>query len=300
MDGKRRTLFLFVGLFLIVALLVGGAVTAAYAYQALAGRNLIQEETTAANTTLPADDAATAQDDDSGQTLSEQGVLITHVEAGSPAAEAGLKRGSIILAVDGEEVNNPRELHQAINGHEAGDTVTLTTLVCDAPSDIEVTLASAGPYLGIGIDSPFGGPGMPGLGTGEVPFGSIPGEGGGFGGEHFFPMPGVGPNVRFPAVVMEVIADSPAAEAGLQPGDLITAIDGEPVDAAGKVSRLIGSKAPGDTVELTVERNDEMLTLTVTLTEHPDDAERGFLGIQLGSAIREFEIEPAPFPGVQS
>lgn len=298
MESKRRTLFLFVGLFLIVALLVGGAVTATYAYQALAGRNTLQEQTAAIGNVLQADDEPAAQDDDSSQALSEQGVLITHVEADSPAAEAGLKRGSIILAVDGQEVNNPRELRQAINTHEAGDTVTLTTLVCDAPSDIEVTLASAGPYLGIGIDGPSDGAGLPGFGTDEVPFGGIPGEG--FGGEHIFPMPGVGPNMVFPAVVMEVIADSPAAEAGLQPGDLITAIDGEPVDAAGKVSDLIGGKAPGDTVELTIERNDETLTLTVTLATHPDNAERGFLGIQLGSAIREFQIEPAPVPGVQS
>jgi S1-C subfamily serine protease len=209
-----------------------------------------------------------------------------------------LRRGSIILAVDGEAVNNPAELHQAIQSHEAGDTITLTTLVCDAPSDIEVTLASAGPYLGVGIEGGrFGGPAM-----GAEPFHEfVPGEGFGFGsGGQFMPGSGIGPDIIFPPLVMEVIADGPAAEAGLQPGDLITAVDGEAIEAARQLADLIGRKAPGDTVELTVERNGETLTLTVTLAEHPEDAERGYLGIQLGHSVQEFQIEPAPVPGTQS
>ena len=299
MDSKRRILLLLVGMLLIGGLLVGGAVTAAYAYRALAGRERAQNTAAA----LPAfqDDGpgeAESEGEVEDRPLSEQGVLISHVEEGSPAAEAGLRRGSIILAVDGEAVNNPAELHQAIQGHEAGDTITLTTLVCDAASDIEVTLASAGPYLGVGIDGGrFGGPAM-----GAEPFHqSVPGQEFGFGsGGQFMPGPGMGPGMIFPPIVMEVIADGPAAEAGLQPGDFITAIDGEAVETARKVTELIGSKAPGDTVELTVERNGETLTLTVTLAEHPEDAERGYLGIHLGHPVQEFQIEPAPIPGTQS
>jgi S1-C subfamily serine protease len=299
MNSKRRILLLFVGLFLIAGLLVGGAVTAAYAYRALTGHERVQETVNA----LPAfQDGSTGDIESEGQEedvpLSEQGVLITHVEQGSPAAEAGLQRGSIILAVDGEAVNNPAELHQAIQSHEAGDTITLTTLVCDAASDIEVTLASAGPYLGVGIDGGrFGGPAM-----GAEPFHEfMPGQEFGFGsGGHFMPGPGIGPGMVFPPVVMEVIPDGPAAESGLQPGDFITAIDGETVDTADKVTALISSKAPGDTVELTVERNGETLTLTATLAEHPENAERGYLGIRLGHSVQEFHIEPAPVPGTQS
>jgi membrane-associated protease RseP (regulator of RpoE activity) len=301
MKSKRRVLLLLVALLVISGLLVGGAVTAAYAYQALAGRAKV--EITAAGLAAFQDDGeGEVEEQEEEVPLSEQGVLITHVEAGSPAAEAGLQRGSIILAVDGEAVDNPAELHEAIFAHEAGDTITLTTLVCDAPSDIEVTLASAGPYLGVGIDGPFGGAGGHGsIEIAPMPFGAMPGEGFGPGaGPHFFPGPGFGPNVVFPAIVMEVVDGSPAAEAGLQPGDFITTIDGEAVDTAEKVTALIGSKAPGDTVEVTVERNGETVSLTVTLAEHPEHAERGYLGIRLGHTVQEFQIEPAPVPGTQS
>src|SRR5688572_14346350 len=112
MDSKRRILLLLVGMLLIGGLLVGGAVTAAYAYRALAGRERAQNTAAA----LPAfqDDGpgeAESEGEVEDRPLSEQGVLISHVEEGSPAAEAGLRRGSIILAVDGEAVNNPAELH---------------------------------------------------------------------------------------------------------------------------------------------------------------------------------------------
>lgn len=296
MNSKRRILLLVVGLFLIAGLLVGGAVTAAYAYRALAGGERPQQLTNFLPGLQGDGEEEVEGEAQAGDTpLHEQGVLLTHVEEGSPAAEAGLRRGSIILAVDGEPVNTPAELRQAIQAHEAGDTITLTTLVCDAPSDIEVTLGSAGPYLGVGIEGGrFSGPAI-----GVHPFPEIvPGEGFhfDFDGGPFAPGTGI---ISAP-VVIEVIPDAPAAEAGLQPGDLITTVDGEAVDTARQLTDLIGGKAPGDTVELTVERNGTTRTLTVTLGEHPDDAERGYLGIRIGHAVQEFHIEPAPVPGVQS
>jgi len=78
-----------------------------------------------------------------------------------------------------------------------------------------------------------------------------------------------------------VTDDGPAAEAGLEAGDRITAIDGVAVEDGG-LAEAIGARAPGETVALTVERDGEALELSATLAEHPDDAERGFLGIMLG------------------
>jgi S1-C subfamily serine protease len=70
------------------------------------------------------------------------------------------------------------------------------------------------------------------------------------------------------AVVVEVRPDSPADRAGLQQGDIITAIDDEPVGSIAELVGRIQQRRPGDDVTLTVARTgtDER-TVTVTLGE---------------------------------
>ena len=72
--------------------------------------------------------------------------------------------------------------------------------------------------------------------------------------------------------VLQVDADSPAAVAGLERGDVITAVDGQAVDAEHPLANLLYDHAPGDSVTLTVERDGEELQLSVTLGERPTDA----------------------------
>lgn len=67
------------------------------------------------------------------------------------------------------------------------------------------------------------------------------------------------------AFVGEVVSGSGADEAGLEPGDVIIAIDGETVESALDVGELIGERSPGDEIELTIEREGEERTITATL-----------------------------------
>ena len=71
------------------------------------------------------------------------------------------------------------------------------------------------------------------------------------------------------ASIAEVRTDTPASRAGLQNGDVVTAIDGETVESADELRRLIDSKSPGDSVELTVKRGGDTKTLDVTLGSRP-------------------------------
>jgi C-terminal processing protease CtpA/Prc len=64
-------------------------------------------------------------------------------------------------------------------------------------------------------------------------------------------------------LVTAVTDDSPAAKAGLKAGDVITAIDGEKIEASGDLSRTINKRKDGD-VSLTVIRNKNQRTITVT------------------------------------
>lgn len=67
--------------------------------------------------------------------------------------------------------------------------------------------------------------------------------------------------------------DTPAAEAGLQIGDIITAVDGEAVTPQ-TVAEVIGNYAPGDTIALTVVRDGEEMEVAVELAAQPVNARR--------------------------
>ena len=62
-----------------------------------------------------------------------------------------------------------------------------------------------------------------------------------------------------------IVKDSPAAKAGLQNKDIVTAVNGVKVGAAGSLSDLIGEYKPGDTVQLTVIREGKEIAVNVTL-----------------------------------
>jgi serine protease Do len=76
--------------------------------------------------------------------------------------------------------------------------------------------------------------------------------------------------VKAGALVVQVEEDTPAAKAGLAADDVITAINGEPVESAGDLTRTIGRSSPGAQVKLTIYRGQEQRELPVTLGTRPD------------------------------
>lgn len=67
------------------------------------------------------------------------------------------------------------------------------------------------------------------------------------------------------AQVAEVVPGSAADEAGIAVGDLIVALDGEPIADSGRLRARIVTRAPGDDLEVGIERGGERRTLDVTL-----------------------------------
>jgi serine protease Do len=70
------------------------------------------------------------------------------------------------------------------------------------------------------------------------------------------------------AMIDEVIPGTPAAEAGLKSGDVITKLNGKGIEETADLGRWIGSFKPGDEVELTLMRDGTEKTLEATLAEH--------------------------------
>jgi serine protease Do len=73
------------------------------------------------------------------------------------------------------------------------------------------------------------------------------------------------------AMVDEPQSGSPAAKAGIQSGDVITAVNGAPVKDARELARAIGTMAPDTSVKLDIVRNSEPRTITVTLAQMPNE-----------------------------
>jgi serine protease Do len=73
------------------------------------------------------------------------------------------------------------------------------------------------------------------------------------------------------AMVDEPQSGSPAAKAGIQSGDVITAVNGAPVKDARELARAIGTMAPDTPVKLDIVRNSEPRTITVTLAQMPNE-----------------------------
>jgi S1-C subfamily serine protease len=184
-----------------------------------------------------------------------------------PAAAAGLRRGDIILAVDGQEVDSPAAVQELVRGMDAGQQVTLSVQRCEQVEEIVVTLGemdgTGRGYLGVSLYPPV---------TGERQFVPSFAE-------------GAEPLLARGALVVAVEEDTPAAAAGLQEGDRILALNGTEVTLLQPLTQLVRAQAVGDEVELTVLRDDTELTLTAVLTEHPDEEGVAYLGVRVAPGM---------------
>ena len=72
-------------------------------------------------------------------------------------------------------------------------------------------------------------------------------------------------------LVASLAEAGPAAAAGLRPGELILAVDGEPTPSVDAVHKVLGGQAIGRTLTLRVLREGKLLELPATVTGQPDD-----------------------------
>ena len=118
------------------------------------------------------------------------------------------------------------------------------------------------------------------------------------------------------ALVAQVQPDTPAAEAGLESGDIITAFNGKSIRRSGQLPRLVGNAPVGEAATVTVIRDGEEMSFEVTLAELDgsmaasggapstyglsvvplEKSDRGSLGVRYGVAIESIEPD-SPFAG---
>ncbi|EMI44222.1 Do family serine endopeptidase [Rhodopirellula sp. SWK7] len=74
------------------------------------------------------------------------------------------------------------------------------------------------------------------------------------------------------ALIRGVLEGQPAANAKLQPGDVILETDGRPVTTSSRLVNYIASRPPGESVQMKVNRNGQTMDVTVNLQERTDQA----------------------------
>jgi len=224
---------------------------------------------------------------------SEGGARVTGVVGNSAAEEAGLREGDIIVGFDGRTIRGPRALTEGIRDHEAGDRVEVVVMRDGGEQRFDVELGSKhGDYtfvmpedLGERIQHDL--EGLKNLDF-NFNFGECEGEdcahyhwrwsgrptlGVQLGGTTPELRRHLGGDGERGMLVTRVLADTPAEQAGIAVGDLIVAIDGEPVESAGDIRRAIGSKA-GASVQVEVIRDRRSQYIDVAIREAGREAAR--------------------------
>jgi len=145
-----------------------------------------------------------------------RGALVNSVQAGSPADKAGVQRGDVITAVNGETIKNGNELRNEVSQLLPGTSVKLSLLRDGKEQSVNVTLAersatAAEPEAGDGSGNPTG------FGMSVEPVTRDRAR-------------ELGLAAASGVVVVDVQSGGRAAEAGIRPGDVIAEVDRRPVN----------------------------------------------------------------------
>jgi serine protease Do len=188
--------------------------------------------------------------------LSQQnGVLLTEVRQGGPGGKAGLVRGDVVTKVDGRLVTSTGQFRNLIASSGAKKKVTLELLRDGKPLTIGVELGE------VPDDASASASGAPGGSPQATSGGALDGVT----LEELTPeyrrTLGLGPDVQRGVVITDLEQNSPAARAGLRPGDVVLELNRAPVDSLAKFKELY-AKSSGD-VLLLVHRRGGSIFLVV-------------------------------------
>lgn len=74
------------------------------------------------------------------------------------------------------------------------------------------------------------------------------------------------------AIIANLQKDGPAAKAGLQRGDVVTSVDGEPIKSATELTKKIHATGPGSSVQLAMVRAGKQSSVSITLGQLPHES----------------------------
>ena len=224
------------------------------------------------------------------------GAVVEDVRRDGPAARAGLQKGDVVTSFDGERVRSARQLARLVRETAAGRSVTIDVDRDGVPVRLTAT-PEAGGVAGRRewVEPSFRFDEMPELRALPRDFSllerSLPGwsdrEGRRF---ELFRAPaqarlGIRVQALTPqlaeyfgaeagVLISSVEPGSPAAAAGLKAGDVITAVNGEPVTRPGELVAEVQAAESGATVSIAYVRDRQKGTATATLVSQETTGRR--------------------------
>jgi serine protease Do len=170
-----------------------------------------------------------------------KGALVSSVTPDSPAQRAGVRRGDLILQIDGRDVNDSNSLRNQVSRHQPGTSVSLTLQRDGQQRRVNVRLAEL--------------PRTADAGDERSP--ASRGEGGRL-GLSVEPVRGSGRGVE----VTGVDPEGPAAQAGIQQGDVLEEVNGTPVRSAADLRSAV-TRSKDKPALLLVRRGDDTIYVAV-------------------------------------
>ena len=168
-----------------------------------------------------------------------QGALVASVAAGSPAMNAGVKRGDVIVEYDGHRIARSDALPRVVAETPVGKDVALVVVRDGKPVTLSVKVARLGeaPERAVAESNTTAPLGL----TVQTLTPALARQ--------------FGLHESVGVLVRGVEGASPAADAGVQPGDVIAEIDRQPVKSVDDLERAIDKRQPGSSTLLLVHRN---------------------------------------------
>jgi len=175
------------------------------------------------------------------------GIFVSQVEPGGPADKGGIQEGDIITALDGKPVSRGDELMDHVADAAVGQTMKITVLRNGKTENLSVVIGDRNKVFANRVGSgQMSEPSEPGEGT-QVKFGMT--------------VQNLNDSLRqnlgykgTGVLVTQVEPDSFADDAGLQPNDIITHINRQPVTSADELKKIQSTLKPGEQVLIRVMR----------------------------------------------
>jgi serine protease Do len=187
---------------------------------------------------------------------SRDGALVRRVNRGGPAAKAGIEPGDVILAFNGQPVKDSDQLPRLVTSTRPGTTVPLRIMREGQERTLSLTVGE------LNLDAEEA---RTARETTQGPAGEAPT---GFGMTIDNLTPDTARRLRLEetrgAVIIDVEQGSPAARAGLNPGDIIRRVGRTPINTAAEAQRELAKVPSKGTAFLLVNRGGEDTFITVT------------------------------------
>ena len=168
-----------------------------------------------------------------------KGALVDRVFPDTPAEQAGLRHGDIIREVDGQTLENSKELQNIISHKRPGDKVNIALLRKGEKKDFTIELMKF-PEQIAAAEKPKKRQNLLGLKVDKIPDQlRQPGEKG--------------------VYITEIKIDFPADEGGLSEGDIILEIDMQEVGGVEEFRKIVDKLEPGQWVSLYIRRGEATL-----------------------------------------